>query len=169
MEKPSLGFIGGRCEGLDRGSSTVWDVAGAVEAVGLALGFFGIASITHGRASLAAAGLVLLIVGLTIRWAAILTLGRFFVGTVTIQPGHQLVRRGPYQWVRHPAYTGTVIAHFGLGLAFKSWLSVAFSTLPFVFAALYRIRVEEEALRRRFGVAFQDYERDSWRLIPGVY
>jgi protein-S-isoprenylcysteine O-methyltransferase len=114
-------------------------------------------------------GLGLLVVGPAVRWAAIRTLGRYFVGTVTIQADHLLVRHGLYRWTRHPAYTGTLVAHLGLGLAFSSWVTVTLSTVPFGVAALYRMHVEEAALRRRFGEAFEEYERQSWRLIPGVY
>jgi len=154
---------------LDQGSSTVWDVANVLEAGGLAAGFFGVAKIGSSATALAAGGLGLLVTGLVIRWTAIRTLGRYFVGTVTIQSDHQLVRHGLYRRIRHPAYTGTLVAHLGLGVAFTSWVSVALSTVPFGIAALCRMRIEEAALRQRFGAAFQDYERESWRLIPGLY
>lgn len=112
---------------------------------------------------------MLLIVGIVIRWTAILSLGRFFTGVVTIQTDHVLVRRGPYRYVRHPAYTGTLMSHLGLGLAFASWVSIAMCTIPFGVAAVYRIRIEEDALRQAFGATYSNYAKDTWRLVPWVH
>ena len=76
------------------------------------------------------------------------------------------MRHGLYRYVRHPAHTGTLVA---LGLAFVSWVSVAFSAIPFLVAAMYRIRVEEDVLRQHFGSAYSDYAEQAWRLVPWVY
>jgi protein-S-isoprenylcysteine O-methyltransferase Ste14 len=48
-------------------------------------------------------------------------------------------------------------------------VSVVLSTIPFLVAAIYRIHVEEDALRQEFGVAYSDYAEETWRLIPWVY
>jgi protein-S-isoprenylcysteine O-methyltransferase Ste14 len=48
-------------------------------------------------------------------------------------------------------------------------VSVALSTIPFLVAAMNRIRVEEEVLRQEFGVAYSAYAEETWRLIPWVY
>jgi protein-S-isoprenylcysteine O-methyltransferase len=154
---------------LDRHSSTVWDAANALELVGLVLGFLGVARIDTPGPFLGLVGLALLLTGIALRWTAIRTLGRLFTGTVKIQRNHELVRRGVYRHVRHPSYTGAIIAHAGLGLAFGSWVSLALSTLPFFVAASYRIHIEERALREAFGEKYTSYSASSWRLIPFVY
>ena len=43
------------------------------------------------------------------------------------------------------------------------------STIPFLVAAMYRIRVEEHALRQTFGEAYVTYSEETWRLIPWLY
>lgn len=114
-------------------------------------------------------GLLLLISGYVIRSMAVRKLGKFFTGTVVIKIDHQLIRTGLYRYLRHPAYTGTPLAHVGLGLAFANWFSLLFSSAPFLLAAMYRMRVEERALVATFGVEYFRYCKTSKRLIPGLY
>jgi protein-S-isoprenylcysteine O-methyltransferase Ste14 len=153
----------------DKYSARVWDVAIGIEVVGIVCGLIGFGKMQAGSNRLAYLGLVTMIIGIAIRWSAIYTLGKYFHGRVTIQPGHQLVREGLYKHVRHPAYTGSLIAHLGLGLAFANWLSLSFCVIPFVIAVWYRMHVEDEALRKAFGIAYVDYSRHTKRLIPKLY
>ena len=60
------------------------------------------AALPHQR-SFVVAGVVLFVVGLLLRWWAIITLGRFFTVDVTIEKDHELVERGPFRVVRHPS------------------------------------------------------------------
>jgi hypothetical protein len=59
--------------------------------------------------------LVLVLIGLFIRWTAILTLGRFFTVDVAVHSDHALVENGLYRFVRHPFYTGLLVAFLGVG------------------------------------------------------
>ena len=88
---------------------------------------------------------------------------------MTIKDDHVLVRSGLYGHVRHPAYTGALLAHLGLGLSFSNWFSLALSSIPYFIAAAYRIHVEEQVLREAFGDEYAAYARQTKRLIPGVY
>ena len=153
----------------DRRSALLWEVANAVELVGIVLGFVGVGRIRAGGGFVGLAGLALLVAGIAIRWAAIYTLGKYFTGTVLIRSDHRLVRRGLYRHLRHPAYTGALVGHLGLGLSFSNWFSLALSVIPFLLAAAYRMRVEEQALRETFGAEYEDYARATKRLIPKVY
>lgn len=153
----------------DRHSNSVWDLANAVEPVGLVLAFLGVGRFVAHNRFIGLAGFALLVLGISIRWTAIRTLGRLFTGMVTIKHDHLLIRHGLYRYVRHPSYTGLLIAHLGLGLSFVSWVSLALSTIPFLVAATYRIRVEEQALRQAFGEAYVTYSEETWRLIPWLY
>jgi protein-S-isoprenylcysteine O-methyltransferase Ste14 len=77
-----------------------------------------------------------------------------------------LVEAGPYRWLRHPAYTGTMMTLLGFGLAFGNWISLALLVIVPLLAYGYRISVEERALRARFGPQFDTYARARWRLLP---
>ena len=153
----------------DKHSAKLWDLANAFELVGVVLAFAGVGAVRSAPRFIGAVGLGLLILGILIRSLAIHTLGKYFTGTVVIKDDHQLIRTGPYRYLRHPAYTGTLLAHLGLGLAFANWFSLLFSTVPFLLVAMYRMHVEEQALAARFGVEYSSYCETSKRLIPGVY
>src|SRR5712691_8636750 len=154
---------------LDRNSGRLWDVANAIEPIGMILGFAGIGRIQTRSSLMALAGLALLILGIIIRWTAIRDLGSYFTSTVRIKDNHRLIRTGIYEHLRHPAYTGALVAHVGLGLAFANWCSLALSSIPFFVAAIYRMQVEEQVLVAEFGQEYLEYARHTKRLIPGIY
>jgi protein-S-isoprenylcysteine O-methyltransferase len=112
------------------------------------------------------AALVMFAVGLGIRWWAILTLGRYFTVDVAIHAEHQLVRTGPYRFVRHPSYTGLVLLFLALAVTFRNWASLIVILAPILAALLYRIRVEEAALSAAFGPAYAEYRRSTKALFP---
>jgi protein-S-isoprenylcysteine O-methyltransferase Ste14 len=153
----------------DRHSAKLWDAANALELVGMFFGFTSIGRIQTHSNLIAAAGFVLLVLGISIRFSAIHTLGKYFTGTVLIKDDHRLIRSGLYGYLRHPAYTGALLAHLGLGLSFSNWISLGLSLVPFSVAAFYRIHVEEQALNEAFGLDYLDYSRTTKRLIPKLY
>jgi len=129
----------------------------------------GVGRIEAGVDLLGPIGLALLVTGIVIRFSAIHTLGTYFTSTVVIKNDHQLVRHGLYKYLRHPAYTGALLAHLGLGLSFSNWFSLGFSTIPYLVAAFYRMSVEDEALRAAFGEEYAHYAETTKRLIPKLY
>jgi protein-S-isoprenylcysteine O-methyltransferase Ste14 len=114
-------------------------------------------------------GLALIVIGIVIRAIAIATLWRYFTVDVSIREGHELVDRGLYSVIRHPAYTGSLLSFLGLGFAFRNWLSVAIIAAATIAGFSYRIFIEESALIEHFGDRYRDYMRRSKRLIPGIY
>ncbi|MEP6601860.1 MAG: isoprenylcysteine carboxylmethyltransferase family protein [Nitrospirota bacterium] len=115
----------------------------------------------------AAAGLF--VAGLFLRWWAIITLGRFFTVDVTIEKDHEVVERGPFRWLRHPSYSGVLMAFAGFALSLHHWIALFVTLLPILVAFLYRMNVEEEALSRALGSRYTDYMKRTKRLIPSVY
>ena len=106
--------------------------------------------------------------GLFLRWVAILTLGSLFTVNVAIASDHKVFDSGLYRYVRHPSYTGLLLAFLGLGVSLNSWLGIASLMIPISIAVAYRIRVEESALRNALGAAYSDYCAQRKRLIPGL-
>jgi protein-S-isoprenylcysteine O-methyltransferase Ste14 len=99
-------------------------------------------------------------------WAR-LHLGGNWSGSITIKKGHELVTSGPYALVRHPIYTGLLLALLGSTLALGDWRAV----LAFALAAgaLWRkLRVEERWMRQQFGDAYQAYSQRVPALMPFV-
>jgi len=112
--------------------------------------------------------LLLLLAGLAVRWAAILTLGRLFTVDVAILTEHRVVRTGPYRFVRHPSYTGLLMALLGLGLYFGSWLSIIAMMIPITLAVVNRVEKEEAALMASLGPEYASYCAHTKRFIPGL-
>ena len=127
------------------------------------------AGITDGRSWPAVAGLTLMAAGLGLRAWSIVTLGRFFTHSLSIQEGQHVVENGPYGVLRHPSYTGQMLAFVGLGLALDNWLSLAVAVLLPLAAVLVRIRAEEAELDRALGDAYRSYSARRRRLVPGVW
>jgi protein-S-isoprenylcysteine O-methyltransferase Ste14 len=126
------------------------------------------AALPQGRI-LADAGVFLFVVGLLLRWWAIITLGRFFTVDVTIEKDHELVERGPFRWVRHPSYTGVLLAFFGYALTLRNWAALLMTLVPIFAAFIRRMNVEEEALSRALGPRYAEYIQRTKRLVPFVY
>lgn len=111
----------------------------------------------------------LMVIGLAIRWTAILTLGRLFSVHVTFQDEHVLVRHGMYGVIRHPSYTGMLLSFLGFGIALGNWLSLVLAVVPVTLVFMHRIRNEERFLLERFGTEYEEYRKRTKRLIPFVY
>ncbi len=111
----------------------------------------------------------MLAVGVVMRGIAIVTLGRLFSSRVAIQSGHRIIRNGLYRYMRHPSYTGLLLAFFGLAVHWRSWASLIVVVAPITAAVLYRIKVEEAALVEALGSEYADYAAATKRLVPGVY
>jgi len=116
--------------------------------VGIALNFllaglFQIAALPWHRTALFALGILLILLGVALRWYAIWTLGRYFTRDVAVSAGQQVVEIGPYRTIRHPAYSGTFLTMLGVGLAVTNWASLLALLTCVLLGHLYRVRVEE--------------------------
>jgi protein-S-isoprenylcysteine O-methyltransferase Ste14 len=116
-----------------------------------------------------AASLVVLAVGLVLRWAAVISLGKSFSSNVAIHATQTVLKTGLYRWLRHPSYTGLLLCILAVGLHPRNWISLLIIFIPPTAALLYRIHVEEIALREHFGQEYIDYCRQTARLVPGIY
>ncbi len=113
--------------------------------------------------------LVVAWVGIAIRLWAIVALGRFFRGTVHIQQDHRVVTTGPYRFVRHPAYSGMLLAALDLALLTGNAASWLVFTVCCLAALGYRIHVEERMLLDVLGEEYRSYAARTRRLIPGAW
>src|SRR5689334_6808218 len=96
-------------------------------------------------------GLLLMVTGATFRQWALIHLGRFFSRTVQIESEHKVITTGPYQWIRHPTYTGMIAVYTGLSMAIGTWLGAVTAFVAVTASLLYRIRVEEQTLLTALG------------------
>ncbi len=93
-------------------------------------------------------------------------LGRQFAYQARIVEGHQLVRTGPYRYVRNPIYTALAGLSLASGLAITGWPLIPISLALYIWGTLIRVRVEERLLRAAFGPEFEEYARRVPAFLP---
>jgi protein-S-isoprenylcysteine O-methyltransferase Ste14 len=113
-------------------------------------------------------GVLLFVVGGTLRLAPVFILGHRFSGLVAIQRGHALVTSGLYGVIRHPSYLGLLLGALGWALAFRSAVGLLLVAL-LIPPIIARIRSEEALLHAHFGAEYDAYRAKTSRLIPGIY
>ena len=113
-------------------------------------------------------GALLALAGVALRVWAIRILGKLFTFQVGIRPDHRIVREGPYRWVRHPAYAGSVMILLGVSLSNGFSLGIIVSAVMILLVYGLRIPNEEAALVRHFGQPYRLYMAQTKRLIPYV-
>ena len=110
-------------------------------------------------------GALLTAVGLGFSAWARVHIGRNWSATVTVKQQHELIRSGPYAIVRHPIYSGILLAFIGSALARGQWRGVL--ALAIVIVALWRkLRLEERWMSETFGDEYQRYRARTAALIP---
>jgi len=113
-------------------------------------------------------GIALMFGGIFLRQWSIAILGGFFSVLVSVQEGQTIIRRGPYRFIRHPSYTGTLLTLTGIGLAVQSWGALLTLLAMFGIVYRYRIGVEEKALVEQFGNEYAAYMNTTKMLIPFI-
>jgi len=106
-------------------------------------------------------------VGLVL-WAARCLGKQWSLGARVLQD-HELVRDGPYRFVRNPIYTGMFGLLIATGLMGTNWLALLVAAIVFAIGTWIRIRIEERLLRQALGPQFDAYAREVPALIPGIY
>jgi protein-S-isoprenylcysteine O-methyltransferase len=100
-------------------------------------------------------------------WARF-SLGGNWSATVTIKAGHTLVRRGPYALVRHPIYSGLLLALLGTVLLFNQ-VRCLLALALIVLMLASKIRMEERFMAEQFGAEYVAYKQRVKALIPFVW
>ncbi len=116
-----------------------------------------------------AAGLVILVAGIALRGWSFKALGEYFTHTVMVSPDQRVVTAGPYRLLRHPSYTGVLLACTGIGLASANWVGLAGLALLPLALLLWRIHIEENALLTTLGDRYRAYAAQHKRLVPLVW
>jgi len=101
-------------------------------------------------------------------WAMVVN--RYFSAVVRIQAdrGHKVVTAGPYRFVRHPAYAGSLWAYWAFPIMLDT-LSVFVPALIMTVVLIIRTRLEDQMLREKLP-GYQSYaEKTPYRLIPGLW
>jgi protein-S-isoprenylcysteine O-methyltransferase Ste14 len=112
-------------------------------------------------------GLALWIAGLALAVWARLYIGRNWGMPMTRRQDPDLVTTGPYRFVRHPIYTGIILAMIGTALAISLFGLIVVAVIAAVFA--YSASREEQFLAEEFPATFPAYKARTKLLIPFVF
>ena len=115
------------------------------------------------------AGIVLMMLGVALRWYAVQSRRRKPNATPADPNGQIVLLKGPYRLVRHPAYSGTILTFLGVGLAFTNTASLLLLMLCVVAGHIYRVHAEERALVASLGAPYEQYMRRTARFIPFLF
>ena len=153
----------------DRGNMVL---IGAATGVGLwvpiILDIFGTGSVQVGVGPELAA-LTVMLVGVSLRvWAAV-TLGTYYTTTLMMTEGQRVVSDGPYSRIRHPGYLGEILIWTGLGVLSSNLIAAAWLPVMFVAVLVYRISSEEKMLTKELGDDYVRYKQRTKRLVPFLY
>ncbi len=129
---------------------------------------FAVSPIIPRSPAMGSVALALISAGLAFAVWARFVIGRNWSGTVTLKQDHELVRSGPYAIVRHPIYTGFLLALLGTAVArgtIGAFIGVAIAVLTLRLKSL----TEESLMLHQFGPQYAAYKRDVKALIPFVW
>jgi protein-S-isoprenylcysteine O-methyltransferase Ste14 len=115
--------------------------------------------------ALAAAGVALTWIGISLALWARWHLGQYWSANITLKQGHQLIRSGPYAFFRHPIYSGLDLAAVGGALAIDQWRCILGVGL-IVLGYWIKASKEESMLTAQFGETFQEHRRHTGFLLP---
>jgi len=110
-------------------------------------------------------GIAITAIGLLFAIWARAYLGANWSGTVTVKVGHQLIRSGPYRWVRHPIYTGMILAMIGTATnrgQLRGFIAVILLWIGFTMKS----RIEERFMTATFGPEYDEYRRTTGGIVP---
>lgn len=113
-------------------------------------------------------GLGLTVAGLLIAVWARVHLGKYWSGVITVKEGHELIRTGPYRFVRHPIYSGFLLAVVGSTLSARTGDAV-FGLAIIGATYLVKVKREETVLSREFGEQYLRFRHEVAALCPFLY
>jgi protein-S-isoprenylcysteine O-methyltransferase Ste14 len=132
----------------------------------LSIGWLGLRIVPRTEA-LFVSGAFMMIAGLSFAAWARVHLGEYWSGNVTLKAGHRLIRTGPYAIVRHPIYTGLLLALLGTAVAVDEVRGIL-AVLIAIEAHARKLRLEERWLTEEFGGEYERYRREVKALVPGI-
>jgi protein-S-isoprenylcysteine O-methyltransferase Ste14 len=110
-------------------------------------------------------GAAMTLAGLLFALWARLYLGENWSGLVMVKQKHELIRSGPYRFVRHPIYSGILLALLGTGICRRNvWGFLGVALVWFGFSL--KARLEERFMIETFGAQYDDYRRSTGALLP---
>jgi protein-S-isoprenylcysteine O-methyltransferase Ste14 len=112
-------------------------------------------------------GIVILVCGSLFFVYVLFYLRSGFFGETEPKLDH-LIKKGPYNFCRHPQYLSFIILVFGMDLSFRSVIGIVFTLVLSIPSIVYRARVEDNLLKSKFGKEWENYAKNTGFLFPKI-
>jgi protein-S-isoprenylcysteine O-methyltransferase Ste14 len=113
-------------------------------------------------------GVVITIAGVAFAIWARAYLGGNWSSSVTVKVGHQLIKTGPYRFVRHPIYTGMILGFCGTAIV-RHQVRGALAVVLLYLGFKVKSKIEERTMTETFGALYEDYRRTTGAIVPRLW
>jgi len=113
-------------------------------------------------------GIVVALLGLGFRVWSMSVLGKFYTRTLRVTESQSIVRAGPYRFIRHPGYLGSILIWSGVAASTTNWIVLLIVLIVMFGVYVYRIQSEEKMLLST-NADYAEYRKYTWRLIPFLF
>lgn len=113
-------------------------------------------------------GSICIVTGVFLRVYSVLTLGKFFTLSVQVTSKQKIIQTGPYKYVRHPAYSGSILSLIGIAFSFRDIIGIILTIAIITIIYRYRIKVEEKMLEKTFPDSYKEYKKRTKKIIPFI-
>lgn len=114
-------------------------------------------------------GITLYGLGIGLRYAGVLYLGKYFTRDVQVSKDLELVSEGPYRILRHPLYLGLFLLSIGVPMFFRNPGALLFTVISVGSLINQRMVIEEESMEDTIGVKYSEWKKSRYRFIPYIY
>ena len=111
-------------------------------------------------------GIILYLCSFFLRKWAIHTLGKFHSIHIEIRDHQQIIKKGPYKYLRHPYYLSVILELLGFPLVPNAYYTFIFSVLVYIPLVVVRLYLEEKAMIEKFGEDYLIYKKETRGLLP---
>jgi protein-S-isoprenylcysteine O-methyltransferase Ste14 len=111
-------------------------------------------------------GLILYVIGIAGRQWAHRSLGAYWSVDIEIRKNHQIIRKGPYKFMRHPNSLFNILEMAGIILIPNSYFSLVLFVLIYLPVIIYRSLTEEKIMGKSLGKSYRKYKAETKGLIP---
>ena len=114
-------------------------------------------------------GIIISAIGLFIYIWGKISLGRYYSHVVSVYKDHRVIDKGPYKYIRHPMYLGSILILFGVPIVYRSLLSIPLIIIMIVIYN-YRANIEEKLLIENLGEEYLNYKKKvKYKFIPYIF
>lgn len=114
-------------------------------------------------------GSICIVAGVFLRLYSVWTLGKFFTLSVQVTSEQKIIQTGPYKYLRHPSYSGSILSLMGISFSFRNIIGIILTVAIITIIYRYRIKVEEKILEKTFPDSYTEYKKNTKRIIPFIW